>query len=249
MKTIQYALQNATIGAEYDHLVKSPSSFRVVSNRLFELYCKAVLKVYCPMTVIGLDNLPEESFVFCSNHCSHMDSAVLMAASGQPFHQFGMVAARDYFYGKRNAWCTLVHKIMNLIPVDRKSNRKALLENLALCRAFVSVNQRNLIIYPEGTRSMTGNMQSLKHGAAMLSVELGLPIVPVYIDGTYRAWPKGKAFMRPTPIKVYIDKPLYPGDYNTPVDASGSGAASYRLMTEEMDKRLTELSKCNGHTK
>lgn len=248
MKTIQYALQNATIAAEFDHLVKSPSSFRVVSNRLFELYCKAVLTMYCPMTVHGRDNLPNQSFIFCSNHCSHMDSTVLMVASEQPFHQFGMVAARDYFYGKGN-WRAFVHKIMNLIPVERKSNRKALLDNLALCRAFVRVNNRNLIIYPEGTRSMTGKLQPLKHGAAMLSVELGLPIVPVYIDGTYRAWPKGKLFMKPTPIKVNIDAPLYPEEFKAEKTGGSNGAASYRLMTEAMNNRLMELSKRNGHSK
>ncbi len=246
MKTIQYALQSATFGTEYDHLVKSPSNFRVVSNRLFELYCKGVLKTYCPMKVFGRENLPEHSFIFCSNHCSHMDSTVLMAASERPFHQFGMVAARDYFYGKRN-WRTLIHKFMNLIPVDRKSNRKALMENLALCRAFISIDNRNLIIYPEGTRSLTGDMQSLKHGAAMLSVELDLPIIPVYIDGTYRAWPKGKLFMKPTPIQVYIDKPLFPDDFKSVEDIALNGTASYRLMSEELKNRLTQLSKNNGH--
>ncbi|MEE3199098.1 MAG: lysophospholipid acyltransferase family protein, partial [Planctomycetota bacterium] len=57
--------------------------------------------------------------------------------------------------------------------------------------------KRNLIIYPEGTRSRDGTMGNFKRGPAVVAVELGIPIVPAWVEGSHKCWPKGKILIRP----------------------------------------------------
>src|SRR5437763_474109 len=123
-----------------------------MASYLYFLFCKFFFKFYCPITVSGQENLPSRPFILCSNHNSHLDTPVLMLATGIPFNQFGMVAAKDYFFD--NVWRKRIASIlMNLIPIDRNVSRDSLAENMSACQHFIE-NKGNLIIYPEGTRSL-----------------------------------------------------------------------------------------------
>lgn len=208
-------------------------------KKLFYAFCKILFKIYCPLTVIGRENLPSSPFIFCSNHCSHMDSIVLMLASQLPFSRFVMLAAKDYFFEK-NKFKLSTH-LMNLIPVDRKSTPRALMQNLLLCKTLSLKEKRNLIIYPEGTRSLTGEMASFKRGPAMFSLTLGIPIVPVHIQGTYHAMPKGSIFPKPKRIKVIIGKPLYPNYFKETIQAGKQTTKIYNLLTSELKTKIHAL--------
>ena len=105
-----------------------------------------------------------------------------MYAGGEDFDQYGMVAAKDYFFDNKSR-NNFLSRLMNLIPAIAGVAR----EHRAVdggCREFTSHRNRSIIIYPEGTRSQSGDMATMKKGAAMIATELNLPIVPVYIDGT-----------------------------------------------------------------
>jgi hypothetical protein len=67
---------------------------------------------------------------------------------------------------------------MNIIPIDRKIKHNDLMQCLAACKHFVDQGGRNIIFYPEGTRSLTGEIQTVKNGPALFATELQLPIVP-----------------------------------------------------------------------
>lgn len=218
-------------------------------RKMFEWYCATVFRFYCPLTVVGQERVPAGGFIFCSNHNSHMDSAVLMAASGKGFDHFGMVAARDYFFesSRRGAF---LNQFMSLIPIDRKCNRSTLKAYLAAARKFVKAGQKSLIIYPEGTRSTTGNMLPLKKGPAIIAVELGLPLLPAYIDGTNRAWPKGRTLMKPRRIRVSIGEPIYPAQFEDH-DRPGRvyNLKVYRRVTQELEGRIHRLRDETAHAK
>ena len=88
--------------------------------------------------------------------------------------------------------------------------------------AEVLRNGKNLIIFPEGTRSHTGVLGEFKKSFAILSKELNIPVVPVSISGAMYALPKGSLVPRPLKkIKVKFLQPVYPGpkDYDTLTDA------------------------------
>ena len=68
--------------------------------------------------------------------------------------------------------------------------------------AFGLRHGRVLILYPEGERSIDGTPKIFKKGAAILSIHLQVPIVPVAIEGFHDAWPRGKAFLKFMPLKI-----------------------------------------------
>ena len=76
--------------------------------------------------------------------------------------------------------------------------------------AFGLRNGRSLILYPEGERSIDGTPRTFKKGAAILSMHLQVPIVPVAIDGFFDAWPRGKRFQKFAPLKIKFGDPIYP---------------------------------------
>ena len=253
MKTIRAELETAVLGPEHSGVTGRPSLFTRVVRRLFEWYSVILFKIYCPLTVIGRDRLPQSSFVFCANHNSHMDSAVLMIAANRGFNTFGMMAAKDYFFENsiRKYFMTL---FMNLVPVERKSkDRKAMIEGLAACREFMKDGRRSLIIYPEGTRSRTGKIASFKKGPAMIATELGVPVAPAFIKGTQEAWPKGRKLIRPTRIVCYIGDAIRPESY---LDEENTGAAGesanfgmYKRMTAELEQSVRDLeTQCRGQS-
>lgn len=244
MKTIQEALQNAKLGPEYSYLLEPPSLPGRFIKKLFELFCKAVFLSYCPLQVTGRENIPATSFIFCSNHSSHMDSGVLMGASGLPFRQFGLMAAKEYFFSNTIRRVSL-NLLMNLIPIDRKTNHVTLVQSLAACREFVRNGNRNIIIYPEGTRSLSGKTARFKKGPAMIATELGIPIVPAYIDGTFAAMRKGSKFIKPRKIHVRIGKAIDPRTYTDQADA-GSHKHIYDRITDDLEQSIQRLMPNNA---
>jgi 1-acyl-sn-glycerol-3-phosphate acyltransferase len=119
-----------------------------------------------------------------------------------------------------------------------------MIEYLVACREFTRNGKNNIIIYPEGTRSITGKIQPFKKGPAMVSTELGLPIVPAYISGTSRAWPKGKIFMKPKKISIRIGKAIHPEDFRCKDGKNEiSNFSLYKKITEELEKSVNQLMK------
>jgi 1-acyl-sn-glycerol-3-phosphate acyltransferase len=97
---------------------------------------------------------------------------------------------------------------MNVIPIDRHAQPKSLQRSLAMCNDFLQRTRGNLILYPEGTRSSSGEMQAFKKGAGLFAVALGVPVVPAYIEGAPRILPKGQNVPRLGAATVRFGEPL-----------------------------------------
>ncbi|MBT3300457.1 MAG: 1-acyl-sn-glycerol-3-phosphate acyltransferase [Candidatus Marinimicrobia bacterium] len=200
---------------KFSYLLTKQSLFSRILKKIFELFCKTVFTLYTPVKVIGQDKIPKTSYIMICNHNSHMDVALLMTASGKGFNHFGMLAARDYWFdNKIKRFLTNIG--MNLIPIDRRirgNHSFSLNDTIALCRGFMALDNRSIIMFPEGTRGNPGEIKRFKKGAAAFSIKLDVPIVPLYVHGSHKAWPRGKFFMRPTFIKLEVGDPLYPKDF------------------------------------
>ena len=229
-------LQNPT----YSYLLGKQSFYYRIFKTLFFYYSKMVFSAYAPMKVYGKENIPKSSYIFCSNHNSHMDVAVLAVSANKDFNNFGMLAARDYWF---DSWLrrTAVNTVMNLIPVDRKSNNNkklSVVESQALCNAFMSYGDRSLILFPEGTRGKAGKILPFKSGAARFSIGLNRPIVPAVIYGSHKIWPRGKIFFGPpTKMNVYILEPIYPKTF---LKSSKPTEEELAVAIKEMTKTLEE---------
>jgi 1-acyl-sn-glycerol-3-phosphate acyltransferase len=176
-------------------------------STVFQAFCRAFFIYYCRLTVVGRDHLPASPFIICSNHASHIDSAVLMTASGLPFNSFALLGASDYFFDSWKARF-LVSRFMNVIPINRQARPKLLRRSLAMCAEFLQRTHGNLILYPEGTRSDDGEIQTFKNGAGLFAVDLRVPIVPAHIDGAYNVLAKGTLMPRPGPVLVRFGEPI-----------------------------------------
>ena len=229
---------------KYSYLLGKQSFFYKVFKTLFYFYSKLVFSTYAPTSVVGRENIPDSSFIFCSNHNSHMDVALLAVATKKSFNDFGMLAARDYWF---ESWVkrVSVNTVMNLIPVDRASNKDkelSIKDSETLCNAFMKHEQRNLILFPEGTRGNPGELLPFKKGAARFALNLNKPILPAVIYGSHKIWPRGKVFFGlPTRIKVFILEPIYPASFlsgHNPTEKEIDLAISN--MTKTLEKKIKD---------
>ena len=99
---------------------------------------------------------------------------------------------------------------------------------------------RVLLIFPEGTRSIDGHVAEFKKGAAIMAYELGVPIVPVGIRGTFEAWPRGGNF-RFHAVEFHIGKPIDPSTF-------AQAADPYAAITEKLQSEVKMLSDDSGVT-
>ena len=229
---------------KYSYLLGKQPFFYKVFKTLFYFYSKLVFSTYAPTSIVGRENVPDSSFILCSNHNSHMDVALLAVATKKNFNDFGMLAARDYWF---ESWIkrVSVNTVMNLIPVDRASNKDkelSIKDSEALCDAFMKYEQRNLILFPEGTRGNPGELLPFKKGAARFALNLNKPILPAVIYGSHKIWPRGKVFFGlPTRIKVFILEPVYPASFlsgHNPTEKEIDLAISN--MTKTLERRIKD---------
>jgi long-chain acyl-CoA synthetase len=184
------------------------------------------------MKVSGLEKLPSQgSYIISSNHQSFLDPILMASVLPWPvFRSLFSVGTSEIFGSgimRRVArWLRVivVDPDVNLVPAMRAG-------------AFGLRHSRILILYPEGERSIDGTPRTFKKGAAILSIHLQVPIVPVAIEGFYEAWPRGKRFQKFAPVKVQFGDPIYP-----PAESEASEAA-YEKLTGELKSRVVEMWK------
>jgi 1-acyl-sn-glycerol-3-phosphate acyltransferase len=166
---------------------------------------RAWLTVYHRLTIVGRENLPREgSFVLVANHASHLDTLAILAAL--PMHKLHRVfpaAAKDFFFVNvpRTAFAAVV---VNALPFNRETNIR---QSLSLCKELLNHAGNVLLIFPEGTRSPTGELGEFKAGVGLLLAGVDLPVVPCYLEGVFQAWPKGKWLPRPRRVRLTIGPP------------------------------------------
>ena len=143
----------------------------------------------------GQANVPSNgAFLVAANHASHLDVGLVKIALGDEGKKLASLAARDYFFDNpwKRAW---FGNFTNLVPIQRRGSLK---ESLHTAVRTLELGY-HLLIFPEGTRSPDGELQEFKPAIAYLSFTAGADILPVYLEGTYEAMPKG-AFL-PDPRK------------------------------------------------
>lgn len=154
--------------------------------------------------------------ILVANHTSHLDSPVILKSL--PFamrRRTAVAAAADYFFGldaSRDEKGRVVRKILpifaplvlNAFPLCRRGSIRKSLELLG----EVLDDGWSVILYPEGTRSPTGEMGAFKPGIGLIAAEMAVPVVPVKLDGLHAILPKGKVIPRMGRSKVVFGKPL-----------------------------------------
>jgi 1-acyl-sn-glycerol-3-phosphate acyltransferase len=161
------------------------------------------------VSVEGLDVLEglQPPVMFVSNHSSHLDTPLILCSLPEAWRDRTAVgAAADYFFDvKWRAASTAL--IFNTFPIERQGSGRG----IGTARLLVDEGW-NLVVFPEGTRSKDGWVQRFRHGTARLSIEYGLPMVPIAIRGAFGAMPRGRAWpvKGRFPVSVRFGPPLRP---------------------------------------
>ena len=232
---------NVLDNPKYSHLLKRQPFYHRIGKTLLYNWARFIFTWYTPLKISGKNNIPDESFIFCSNHNAHLDVIALSLSAKKNFNNIGMLAAKDYWFDsllRRN----IMKPVMNLIPLGRKSDSGKDItfeETLELSNGFMEIDKRCIIIFPEGTRGEPDVIKRFRKGPARLAIGVNKPILPAVITGSGRCWPKGKIFFRPGKIHVYILEPLYPQSFinNSDVDEKKSFKAAER-MTKELEYKI-----------
>ncbi|WP_442581847.1 lysophospholipid acyltransferase family protein [Mesorhizobium sp. ASY16-5R] len=152
--------------------------------------------------ITGVENLPSGSFILAPKHQSFWDAIAFFPHLRDPLYILKRELTWIPFFG----WYILK---MRLIPVDRGSRAKALKQVVANAKREMA-DDRQLIIYPEGTRRAPGDEPMYKYGIVELYTQLGLPVVPVaHVAGLY--WPRRKFMRYPGAIKARFLPPIPAG--------------------------------------
>ncbi|WP_142534163.1 AMP-binding protein [Saccharicrinis carchari] len=176
------------------------------TGRFFVKVSKTFFRLYFRFRGKGLKNIPDEPCIIAPNHQSYFDG--LFVASFLK----NKTIKNTYFYAKekhvRQAWLKFLANRNHIIIMDLNKDLKESIQKLGEALK----KKKNLIIFPEGTRTKTGNLGDFKKTFAILSRELNVPIVPVSINGAFDALPKGSWFPRPfkTVIVEFLE-PVMPG--------------------------------------
>lgn len=201
---------------------------------LAALVVRAWLRIYHRFEISGHEHLPSNgSFVMVANHTSHLDALCLLSALPlRKLHRAFPAAAQDYFFAAlpRLAIAAIV---VNALPLARQTHVR---QSLDLCRQLLTNPGNILILFPEGTRSSTGQIGEFRTGIGMLVAGTNVPVVPCYIDGASKAWHKGVRLPRPRKVRLRIGEPQT--FFNTPL---AKGAAEH--IAEELRLAVLSLAK------
>lgn len=149
-----------------------------------------VFRLFYRVKVYNLDNMPKSgNLILCANHASLLDPIFISIISPR---QISWMAKKELFHSKILSF--LLNKL-GAFPVDRQgSDITAIKNSLRILK-----DEKVLGIFPEGTRVKSVDLENAKSGVAMLGVRAKSPILPVYIDSTYRLF---------SPVDIYIGQPL-----------------------------------------
>lgn len=173
------------------------------TGRLFIALSQPFFRLYFKLTGKGADRIPDGPVIIAPNHQSFLDGLFVMS-----FLKFRDIK-NTYFYAKENHIRQPFIKFMaathNVIVMDM-SNLKDSIQKMGEALK----KKKNIIIFPEGTRTPDGKLGEFKKTFAILSKELNVPVVPVSIKGAFQAMPKGRKIPMPHKVQVEFLDPIYP---------------------------------------
>ena len=152
----------------------------------------------------GRSNIPAHTnFIVAANHSSHLDMGLTKMALGEAGKDMVVLAAADYFFDTKYKRAVM-ENFTNLVPMERTGSLR---QSLRHASSFLDRGY-NALIFPEGTRSVTGEMAEFKPIIGYLALHTSVGILPVYLHGTYDAMPKGSNIIKNRKVGARIGRYL-----------------------------------------
>lgn len=161
--------------------------------------CRVFTTLWFDLKVYNRRHVPARGGVLlAANHQSFLDPMLVSVALRRPVSFF----ARSSLF--TNPFFGGLIRRLHAFPVQQgKGDRAAVQQAIDRLKEGCVLN-----LYPEGSRTEDGEIGPIQSGIALIARRAGVPIVPVVVEGSYQAWPKGQKLFRPHPIKVMYGPPL-----------------------------------------
>lgn len=193
----------------------------------FRRWARTMLRI-CGVTVRvhgGGSLAAGQNYIFASNHISLIDSPTLVAFIPKPLC---FVAKKELFSVPFMGW--YLHR-QGHVPIER-GDPKAALRSLNDAAKAIEQGRKSVLMFPEGTRSKTGEMQPFKEGISLLAIRSGTPVVPVAVRGTQAVMPSKALTITPGAVDLFIGEPI---------DVSGYEARNRAELTARLEDAVKAL--------
>jgi long-chain acyl-CoA synthetase len=184
----------------------------------------------------GRSNIPvHTNFIVAANHSSHLDMGLTKMALAESGKDMVVLAAADYFFDTKYKRAVM-ENFTNLVPMERTGSLR---QSLRHASSFLNRGY-NALIFPEGTRSLTGEIAEFKPVIGYLALHTGVGILPVYLEGTHDAMPKGSNIIKNRKVGARIGHYLESAD----LEAMTKGlprAEAYRLIAARVKHEVENL--------
>jgi 1-acyl-sn-glycerol-3-phosphate acyltransferase len=180
--------------------VSQPFAPSTPTYSFFRTCCRIAATVFFDLKVYGVENVPNTGGVLLvANHLSFLDPACIGVQIRRPASYLAKSELFDIpVFGR-------VIPRLNAFPVRQGAGDIG-----AVRETIKRLNEgRVLTVFPEGSRSLDGELQPLQGGFTLIVRKAGVPIVPVGIDGSYQAWRRGAALPQCAPVRIKFGPPLH----------------------------------------
>ena len=202
--------------------------------RIAQIFFRIYFTLYHRVSVRGLPELKKFlagrawPVILAANHESYLDPPLV----GMLFPGAMRFIAWDGLF-KIPVFASLI-RALGAVPVsqENKSSAASLLRDVM---EFIK-NGYSVLIFPEGERSPNGTLMPFEGGAALISLKTGAPIVPVWLDGTFEAYPSSKKIPRPRRVAVTFGEPIFPSDLPDGISEKERREELLRLLKDALVK-------------
>ena len=176
-------------------------------GKIIKFILKPAFLFFVKVKKEGLENIEKnEPVIFAGNHQSFLDGFIVNQAVPNS------VLDKTYYFADtkhfKKGYMKFMGENSNIIFVDINKN---LVNSLQMLSKALR-NGKNIVIFPEGTRTRDGKINNFKKFFAILSKELNIPIVPFVLDGAYEAYPPSSKYPKGGDVKVKFLEKIYPAD-------------------------------------
>jgi long-chain acyl-CoA synthetase len=213
-----------------------PSPVAAAGKRALALGQRLFYERVLDTKVKGGIHIPHHtSFIVAANHASHLDMGAIKVALGDAGTELASMAAADYFFRGRYRRAYFKH-FTNLVPMERSGSiRKSMEKTLEVLK-----RGRSLVVFPEGTRSVTGDVAEFLPSLGYLALRAEVGILPAHVAGSYEALPKGTALPRARDLTVSFAPFLSP-DWLATLVAGLPQQEAWRLVAAFTQRAVENL--------
>jgi long-chain acyl-CoA synthetase len=219
-----------------DDEIHVPEFLKAIGNKTVDLAQHALYDRLLRTKYEGKTNIPyHTNFIVAANHSSHLDMGLVKMALGDAGEDLVALAAADYFFDTKYKRAYM-ENFTNLVPMERTGSLR---QSLRHARSYLDRGY-NALIFPEGTRSMSGQMADFKPVIGYLALASRVGILPVYLRGTYEAFPKGSTILKSRDVGARVGRLLTIEELEE-LTRGLARAEAYRLIAARVRHEIVNL--------